>query len=222
VDEKIKVLVVDDTLIAREGIISILSDTSLINIVGEAEDGNEAVRMAEELMPDVILMDLKMPGLDGVSATEHIKTVNPNVKILILTVSEDKQDLVRAVKAGASGYLLKDVKKDEFIKAIKAVHNGESIINPAMAADLLEEFRNLSKESEKRPTSLTSKLTIKEQEVLKLLAEGLENKEIAKKLLSSESTVKNHVSNILSKLQFENRVQAAVLAAYEGLIKPKV
>jgi len=132
VDEKIKVLVVDDTLIAREGIISILSDTSLINIVGEAEDGNEAVRMAEELMPDVILMDLKMPGLDGVSATEHIKTVNPNVKILILTVSEDKQDLVRAVKAGASGYLLKDVKKDEFIKAIKAVHNGESIINPAM------------------------------------------------------------------------------------------
>jgi len=222
VDEKIKVLVVDDTLIAREGIISILSDTSLINIVGEAEDGNEAVRMAEELMPDVILMDLKMPGLDGVSATEHIKTVNPNVKILILTVSEDKQDLVRAVKAGASGYLLKDVKKDDFIRAIKAVHNGESIINPTMAADLLEEFRNLSKESEKRSASLTSKLTSKEQEVLKLLAEGLDNKEIAKKLLLSKSTVKNHVSNILSKLQFENRVQAAVLAAHEGLIKPKV
>jgi len=220
-DSKIKVLVVDDTLIAREGIISILSGASLIKVIGEAEDGNEAVEKAEELMPDVILMDLKMPGLDGVLATEQIKTVNPNVKILVLTVSEDKQDLIRAVKAGASGYLLKDVKKDDFIKAIKAVHNGESIINPAMAADLLEEFRNLSKESKKRSTSLTSKLTSKEQEVLKLLAEGLENKEIAKSMFVGESTIKKHVSNILSKLQVESRVEAGIIAAFDGLVEPK-
>jgi len=221
VDNKIKVLVVDDTLIARAGILSILSDSSIVEVIGEAEDGNEAVRKAEEFMPDVILMDLKMSGLDGVSATEQIITVNPSVKILVLTVSEDKQDLVKAVKAGARGYLLKEVKKSDLVKAIEAVHKGESIINPAMAADLLEEFRNLSKEPEKRPPSFIAKLTEREQEVLKLLAEGLGNKEIAKKLFVGESTIKKHVSNMLSKLQLENRIQATMLAAYEGFVKPK-
>jgi len=221
VDSKIKVLIADDHLIAREGALSMLSGSSLIEVIGEAEDGTEAARKAEELMPDVILMDLKMPGLDGVLATQEIITINPNVKILVLTVSEDKQDLVKAVKAGARGYLLKDVKKSDLIKAIEAVYKGESIINPAMAADLLEEFRNLSQEAENKHTSIASKLTGKEQEVLKLLAEGLDNKEIAKSLFVSESTVKKHVSNILSKLQLENRIQAGVLAAHEGFVKPR-
>jgi len=218
---RIKVLVADDHVIIREGILSMLSSSSVIEVVGEATDGEEAVRIAKALMPDVVLMDINMPNLDGVTATERIIAENPHIKILVLTVSEDSQDLVKAIKAGARGYLLKDTDKSALIKAIEAIYKGESIINPAMAADLLDEFRYMSKKSERKPHPLATKLTDREQEVLKLMAEGLDNKEIAKKLFVSESTIKNHVSNILSKLQLENRIQAAVFAAHQGFINPK-
>ncbi|MBI4744775.1 MAG: response regulator transcription factor [Actinobacteria bacterium] len=215
----IRVLVVDDHTIIREGIVSMLSDLSVIEVAGEAKNGVEAVRKSKELMPDVVLMDINMPELDGVSATEQIVTENPRIKVLVLTISDDSKDLVRAVKAGAKGYILKDVDKETLASTIKAINKGESIINPAMAADFLEEFRNLSQKQKKNQDPLTATLTDREQEVLKLVAEGLNNKEIAEKLFISESTVKNQVSSILSKLQLKNRNQATAFAVREGITK---
>lgn len=214
----IRVLVADDHLIIRQGIVSMLSESSAVIVIGEAKDGLDAIEKTKELLPDIILMDLNMPKLDGVVATERIVAENPEAKVLILTVSEDSQDLIKAVKAGAKGYLLKDVDNEQLIGAIEAVCRGESIVNPALAADLLEEFRSLSKETAREAHPLITKLTGREQEVLKLIAEGLDNKGISKKTFVSESTVKNHVSNILSKLQLENRIQAAVFAERAGLI----
>ncbi len=215
----IKVLIADDHIIIREGLLNMLSRSSAIEVVGEARNGTEAVAQARELMPDVVLMDLRMPGLDGVTATQQIVAESPHVKVLVLTVSDDSKDLVEAVKAGARGYLLKDASEKTLVGAVEAIHGGESIINPAMAADLFEEFRSLSKERERQRSPLVAKLTDREHEILKLLAEGLENRGIAQKIFVSESTVKNHVSNILSKLQLGNRIQAAVFAEREGLTR---
>jgi len=219
--DKVKIFIVDDSQETRNLVKRYIEFNDNFEVVGEAGSGKETLDKLRMINPDVILMDINMPNLDGVTATERIIAENPHIKILVLTVSEDSQDLVKAIKAGARGYLLKDTDKSALIKAIEAIYKGESIINPAMAADLLDEFRYMSKKSERKPHPLATKLTDREQEVLKLMAEGLDNKEIAKKLFVSESTIKNHVSNILSKLQLENRIQAAVFAAHQGFINPK-
>lgn len=217
--DPIKVLVVDDHSIFRQGLISILADEPSISIVGEAGDGNEAVAKARELMPDIILMDLLMPEISGAKSTETIMRETPHIGIIILTVCDEEKDLIQAIKAGAKGYLLKDSLPETIINAVKTVYNKGAILSPSIAAKLLAEFKQIHREAGAGKNILVNYLTDREIEVLQLLSEGYNNKKIAEKMNIGPSTVKNHVSNILSKLQLENRVQAAVFAAQEGLIK---
>ena len=215
--EPIKVLIVDDNTILRQWIRGVLSADSGIEVIGEACDGNQAVAVASELMPDVVLMDLSMPGSGGILATRNIIKESPHIRIVILTASGGSQDLVESIKAGAIGYLVKDAPKEKIIKAIKKAYSNKAIVSSSLAASLLEEFKKLV-DSRPESTGKIEILTQKETEILKLLAQGLDNKKISKTIFVSEGTVKNHVSNILTKLQLENRVQASVLAAKEGLV----
>lgn len=208
--EPIRVLLVDDHQLFRRGVASLLSGREDIEVVGEANNGAEAVERARELMPDVILMDIKMPRLDGIAATKQLKTEIPYVRIMMLTVSETDEDLFEAIKAGASGYLLKNVDPDYLIASVQQVQRGEVPIAPTMAAKILRELT--------APADTTVQaLTGRERQVLELLAGGLANKEIAFQLKISENTVKNHLRNILEKLHLQNRVQAALYAVRMGL-----
>lgn len=208
--EPIRVLLVDDHQLFRRGVASLLSGREDIEVVGEANNGAEAVERARELMPDVILMDIKMPRLDGIAATKQLKTEIPYVRIMMLTVSETDEDLFEAIKAGASGYLLKNVDPDYLIASVQQVQRGEVPIAPTMAAKILRELTS--------PAETTVQaLTGRERQVLELLAGGLANKEIAFQLKISENTVKNHLRNILEKLHLQNRVQAALYAVRMGL-----
>lgn len=215
--EKIRVLIVDDHIVLREGVKKVLTTEPIIEVVGEASNGNEAIQMADEFMPDVILMDLFMPGCGGVQAIQKIYSQSPHIRIVILTASGSRQDLIDGIKSGAIGYMVKDLSKEKLISAVKSAYRNEAIISSSVATDLLDEFKKLigSKPASENKVAV---LSDREQEILKLMAEGLDNKAIAKKIFVSESTVKNHVSNILTKLQLENRVQAGVLAAKEGLV----
>lgn len=215
--EQIRVLVVDDHLILREGILTILQAEPSIEIIGEASNGSQAIEMAKELMPDVILMDLCMPQIGGIAATRMIYKDNPHIRVVILTVSDSSHDLVEAIKAGAVGYLIKDTAKEKLVEAVKAAYKREAVISSSIAIDLLDEFKKLV-EQKRETAGKTGVLSQRETEILRLMAQGLDNKAISKKIFASESTVKNHVSNILTKLQLENRVQAGVLAAKENLI----
>lgn len=208
--EPIRVLLVDDHQLFRRGVASLLSGREDIEVVGEANNGAEAVERARELMPDVILMDIKMPRLDGIAATKQLKTEIPYVRIMMLTVSETDEDLFEAIKAGASGYLLKNVDPDYLIASVQQVQRGEVPIAPTMAAKIL---RELTAPAETTVQALTGR----ERQVLELLAGGLANKEIAFQLKISENTVKNHLRNILEKLHLQNRVQAALYAVRMGL-----
>jgi DNA-binding NarL/FixJ family response regulator len=208
--EPIRVLLADDHQLFRRGVASLLSGREDIEVVGEAGNGAEAIERARELMPDVILMDIKMPQLDGISATKQLKAEMPYVRIMMLTVSETDEDLFEAVKAGASGYLLKNVDPDYLIACVQQVQRGEVPIAPTMAAKIL---RELTAPAE----STIQALTGRERQVLELLAGGLANKEIAFQLKISENTVKNHLRNILEKLHLQNRVQAALYAVRMGL-----
>ncbi|MFN2290918.1 MAG: response regulator [Anaerolineae bacterium] len=209
----IRVLVTDDHAIVRKGICALLATEQGIEVVGEAKDGYEAISQAESLNPDVILMDLVMPGLDGLDATEHILAAQPKVRILVLTSFAGDDKIFPAIKAGALGYLLKDSGPDELVQAIQQVHRGESSLDPVIARRVLQEFS----QPLKRLSGMAG-LTGREMEVLRLLAKGCTNREISEQLDIAEATVRTHVSSILSKLKLSSRTQAALYALREGLV----
>ncbi len=215
----IRVLLVDDQLLFREGLRSVLSLQPDLEIVGEAADGLEAVARAGDLKPHVILMDLRMPRLGGVEATRRIRAALPAPQVIVLTTFDDDEDVFDALRAGAVGYLLKDVSPERLTDAIRAAARGESFLQPSIAAKVLAEFNRLSppRPSPARPT-LREPLTDRECQVLRQLAEGRSNKEIAGVLQLAEGTVKNHLSHIFGKLGVLDRTQAALLARELGLL----
>ena len=208
----IRVLMVDDHTIIRKGMIAVLELVPDIKIIGEASNGVEAVKLVEKLRPDVILMDLVMPEMDGIEAIRRIKALLPDARILVLTTFAGEEMVFPAIKAGALGYHLKDSSPETLIEAIRQVYHGEPALHPIIARKLLQE---LLTPSEKPPTS--EPLTEREVGVLRLIAQGCENKEIAEKLTISEATARTHVSNILGKLHLASRTQAALYALREGL-----
>ena len=214
--DAIRVLICDDHALFRRGLIMVLESEKGIEVVAEAEDGEEAVRKCEDAAPDVVLMDVRMPRMSGIEATRAIAEAVPTAKILMLTVSDDEEDLYEAVKAGATGYLLKEISIEEVANAIRAVVTGQSLISPSMASKLLNEFNNLAKQAQQKV--LVPKLTERELQVLKLVAQGMSNREVAEDLFISENTVKNHVRNILEKLHLHSRVEAAIYAHRQHLI----
>jgi two-component system NarL family response regulator len=216
--DAIRVVICDDHALFRRGLAMVLEEEPGIAVVGEAEDGEAAVAAAEELAPDVILMDVRMPKLSGIEATKAIAERAPATRIVMLTVSDEEEDLYEAVKAGAAGYLLKEISIEEVAGAIRSVLGGESLITPSMASKLLTEFSNLSKRAEAKQGMPSPRLTGRELEVLKLVAQGMSNKEIASELYISENTVKNHVRNILEKLHLHSRMEAVVYAVREKIL----
>jgi DNA-binding NarL/FixJ family response regulator len=221
VPEPIRVLIADDHALFRRGLEMVLDEEQDIDLVGQASDGAEAVAKAGESLPDVVLMDIRMPKTSGIEAARAMKEAAPSAKIVILTISDEEEDLFEAIRAGASGYLLKDIPLDEVAEAVRAVHGGQSLINPSMAGKLLTEFATLARrDEEERPQQVPApKLTDREMEVLKLIARGMNNRDIAKELFISENTVKNHVRNILEKLQIHSRMEAVMIAVREKLIE---
>jgi DNA-binding NarL/FixJ family response regulator len=219
--EPIRALIVDDHALFRRGLEMVLAEEDDIELVGEASDGAEAVEKAGEALPDVVLMDIRMPKSSGIEACRAMKEVAPSAKIVMLTISDEEEDLFEAIRAGASGYLLKDIPLDEVADVVRAVHGGQSLINPSMAAKLLTEFAALarSEQAERTQQVPAPKLTDREIEVLKLVARGMNNRDIAKELFISENTVKNHVRNILEKLQIHSRMEAVMIAVREKLIE---
>ena len=208
----IRVLIVDDHAIVRKGIRALLSEADGFEVVGEADNGKEAVLRAQECSPDVILMDLLMPGMDGTEATKQIISRQPKTRILVLSSFAADNNVFPAIKAGAAGYLLKDSSPDELVRAIRQVHRGEPSLHPTIARKLLQEIA--------RPVDLQpapEALTAREMEVLRAIAQGLSNQEIADQLMVSEPTVRAHVSRILGKLHLASRTQAALYAVREGL-----
>jgi len=210
--DNIRVLIVDDHAIVREGQRALIDTEPGMEVIGEAQDGFEAVEMAGKLQPDVILLDLEMPRKRGIEAIEEIKAENPEAHILILTSFTEDDKVYAAIKAGAIGYLLKDSSPVEILTAIQKVHQGETSMRPSIAAKLM---RELQRSTNLKPT--VDPLTVREVEILKLVANGLPNHEIAEQLVISERTVRTHVTNILSKLHLANRTQAALYALREGL-----
>jgi len=211
----IRVLLVDDHALFRRGVASLLNTESGFELVGEASDGRQAVEMARELMPDVILMDISMPVMDGLEATRRIKAEFPYVKIVILTVLDGERSLFEAVKSGAQGYILKNIEPQALFGTLRGVVRGEAPVSRSMAAQLLAEFARQARQP--APAIPSSGLTARELEVLEHVARGRSNKEIAAALAITENTVKNHLKNILEKLHLENRVQAATYALRQGL-----
>ena len=211
-------LVVDDHVLYRRGLELVLGQEPDIDIVGEASDGTEAIRRTEELLPDVVLMDVRMPRRSGIEACMEIKEVVPSTKIVMLTISDEESDLYEAVRAGANGYLLKDVPGEEIAEGLRAVQSGQSLISPSMASKLLSEFATMIRRQEDRPTVPVPRLTDRELEVLRLVARGMANRDIARALFISENTVKNHVRNILEKLQLHSRMEAAMYAVREKIL----
>jgi DNA-binding NarL/FixJ family response regulator len=220
--EPIRVLIADDHALFRRGLEMVLEEEDDIDLVGQASDGTEAVSVAGEALPDIVLMDIRMPKISGIEACRAIKEVAPSAKIVMLTISDEEEDLFEAIRAGASGYLLKDIPLDEVAEAVRSVHGGQSLINPSMAGKLLSEFATLAKrdaEEERVQPVAAPKLTDREMEVLKLVARGMNNRDIAKELFISENTVKNHVRNILEKLQIHSRMEAVMIAVRQKLIE---
>ena len=211
-EARVRVLIVDDHAIVRKGIRALLSEVDGFEVVGEADNGQEAVLRAQESSPDVILMDLLMPGMDGIEATRQITSRQPKARILVLTSFAADNKVFPAIKAGALGYLLKDSTPDELVRAIRQVHRGEPSLHPTIARKLLQEFAHPA-ELQPAPEALTAR----EMEVLRLIAQGLSNQEIADRLVVSEPTVRAHVSRILGKLHLASRTQAALYAVREGL-----
>jgi len=211
----IRLLLVDDHQLFREGLRRILELEPDITVVGEASNGLEAMTSVSRTRPDVVLMDINMPGLSGVDATRQIKADWPHLAILVLTIHDDNEYLFEVLRAGAAGYLLKDVEPNRLIEAIRTVARGGSVVTPALTGRLIVEFSRLSKPQ----SDADQLLSTREQEVLCLMAEGLGNKDIAQKLYISEKTVKNHVSSILRKLNVSDRTQAVVQGVKLKLVK---
>ncbi len=207
----IRVMLVDDHGVVREGLRAYLELEPDIEVVGEARDGREAVRRAQELQPDVVLMDLVMPNMDGVEATSQIKQSRPETHVIVLTSYVDDERVVPAIKAGATSYLLKDVASSDLVRAIRGAHAGQAQLHPEVARRLMQQV------TAPRKSDAAAELTEREREVLQLVAQGRSNKEIARQLVVSERTVKGHVSNILGKLGLQDRTQAALYAVRHGL-----
>jgi DNA-binding NarL/FixJ family response regulator len=217
--DPIRVLVVDDHAVFRRGLQMVLEQEPDITVVGEAGDGAEGVTTAVETLPDIVLLDVRMPRRGGIDACTMIKESVPSAQIIMLTISDEEADLYDAIKAGAIGYLLKDIPIDEVATAVRAVRGGQSYISPSMASKLLTEFASMVRRSDERQQLPPPKLTDREMEVLKLVARGLNNRDIAKQLFISENTVKNHIRNILEKLQLHSRMEAVVYAVREKLLE---
>ena len=213
----LRVLIVDDHALFRRGLQMVLTGEPDIEVVGEAADGAEAVEKAKALRPNVVLMDVRMPKRSGIEAAGVIREELPDAKILMLTMSDEEADLYEAIKAGASGYLLKEISIEEVPDAIRSVWSGQSRISPSMASKLLSEFAVLSQRGADTK-GMAAKLTDRELQVLRLVAQGLNNKDIADKLFISENTVKNHIRNILDKLHLHSRMEAVVYAVKEKLL----
>lgn len=218
---QIRVLIADDHEVFRHGLEQALASEPDIDVVGSAIDGLAAAEQAVVLTPDVVLMDLRMPVLTGVEATARIRTARPDVKVVILSGSNDEQDLFAAVRAGATGYLLKEVSIEDLADAVRAVYRGEGHVSPSMVGKLLQEFTVMSRRvADDDGVRGAPKLTEREREVLRLVARGMSNKEIAADLVIAENTVKNHVRNILEKLHLRSRTEAAMYAVREKLVDP--
>lgn len=211
----VRVLIVDDQALFREALATLLEVQPEIEVVGEAGDGEQAVRLCAELRPDVALMDLRMPVLDGIAATTRLRAEQPGVRVLALTTFDDDADVFAALRAGAVGYLLKDVSSTRLVEALVAAKRGESVLQPSVAAKLVARVARMPAETPAQP--LTSPLSDRELEVVRLLADGHSNREIAKTLFLAEGTVKNLVTSVLAKLQVRDRTQAALRARELGL-----
>lgn len=212
---KLRVLIVDDHALFRSGLSSLLTANN-IEVVGEASDGLEAVKRARELRPDIVLMDVKMAGFNGIQATRTIKAEMPQIKIVMVTAFDDDEDLFEAMKSGASGYILKDIEAENFVKLLSSIMDGDVVVSPWVADKIVKEvFRQPGR---LEPSHSVNELTNKEAEVLKLVANGATNKEIASSLNISDNTVKYHLRNIMEKLHVKNRAQMAVRALTRGII----
>lgn len=216
---EIKTLVVDDHALFRRGIMAILAGSEDIRIVGEAADGYEAIEKARSLLPDVVVMDLHMPRLSGLQAIQALQAEMPQIRILVLTISEMESDLIAALKFGASGYLLKNVAPDDLVYAAHHIAQGGVIISPLIATALLGEVKRSPVEQEESSSPDDAGLSQREAEVLQLVAQGKTNKEIAETLFISENTVKSHMHSIMEKLHFANRSQAVAYALKMGLVR---
>jgi DNA-binding NarL/FixJ family response regulator len=214
--EAIRVLIADDHLFYREGVRALLAASPDIAVVGEASTGDEAVARAVELAPDVVLMDLKMPGVNGIAATRQILAVQPQIAILVITMFDDDESVFAVMRAGARGYLLKDADQDELIRAIKGMRHGEAIFGPAIAQRMMQYFSGLPRDAGGRANPFPE-LTEREREILALIAQGHPNQVIAQRLVLSVKTVQNHVSNIFGKLQVVSRAEAIVRARDAGI-----
>jgi DNA-binding NarL/FixJ family response regulator len=222
----IRVLLVDDQTLIRQGIRVLLEIEADIQVAGQAANGREALEQVESLHPDVVLMDVRMPEMDGVEATREICARFPNVGVIILTTFEDDETVFEGLKAGARGYLLKDISSEEMAEAVRKVAAGEALIQPSITRKVLAEFSRLATASGEKPAPKTGRstpflsepLTDRELEVLRALARGLSNREIAEQLVITEGTVKNHVSNLIAKLEVRDRTQAVLKAQELGLI----
>ncbi len=215
----VKVLIADDHTLFRQGLRNMLELEKDIAVVGEVTSGSEAVVQAKQLRPDIILMDICMPNLDGIEATKRIRQNHPHIGIIMVTVHEDDINLFESVKAGANGYFLKASSIDGLLENIKAVARGESILHPTFVRKILDEYARLAKGREKYTQSRSGELTPREKEIIELMASGYGNKQIARKLFISEKTVKNHVSNIYRKLSCNDRAQAVLQAVKVGIIE---
>lgn len=214
----IRILLVDDQILFREGLRTLLSVQAEFDVVGEAADGEDALRLAGILHPDVILMDVRMPVLDGVAATRRLRAVHPEIHVIVLTTFDDDEYVFDALRAGAMGYLLKDVPSEKLFEAVRAAARGESFLQPSVAAKVVTEFNRLANLSPIRPQPLVDPLSDREMEILRLVAQGASNREIAAQLVIAEGTVKNHVTSILNKLGVSDRTRAALKAREMGLV----
>lgn len=217
---KIRVLLVDDHALFREGLAAVISSQPNMEVVGNANDGLEAVIKAQELKPDLILMDIQMSTMDGLEATRQIKQILPDTTIVVLTVRDDDEKLFEALKSGAQGYLLKDIRSHKMVEMLQSAMNGEAAITPSLAGRVLAEFRRMSLHQTGDASAVheDNSLTERELEVLSLVAKGASDKEVAEKLFVSLNTVKTHIRNILAKLRVDSRREAAKLAQSKGLL----
>ena len=213
--EKITVLLVDDHAVVRQGVRTFLETQADLSVVGEAGSGKEAVNLAAQHVPDVVLMDLIMPDIDGVEATRQVKQVSPRSQVVVLTSYHEDEHIFPALKAGALSYILKDLSAEELAEAVRKAAKGEAVLHPRVAARVIKELQGLRADKVNPFTELSER----ELEVLKLIADGMSNAEMAAKLVLSEKTIKGHVSNILSKLHLVDRTQAAVYAWREGIVR---
>ncbi len=214
--EELRVLLVDDHDLFRTGLRNLLQEHGGLNVLAEAANGADAVRLVRELAPDVVVMDLNMPEMSGVEATRHIATLSPLTRVIVLTISDEDADVLDAIVAGACGYLLKDASIDDVVTGIRSAAVGASLISPTIASKVLQRVRASTADID-MAESIRTELSDRELQVLKLIANGKDNAQIAADLVISPKTVKNHISNILMKLQLHNRIQAAVYAVRSGL-----